>query len=131
MPTAVTRGKDLSEPRLPAERIVLAPEQRQHGQVGERGLERPLDPGHDRIDPQHSSQDLLRRAAAAAEAPGSTEAAVVDQETDRPADILDGHRDVLQVEGVDEILGDLGVRWDAVVVAGDIGRQSAARDIQG
>jgi len=53
------RGReDLAEPGLPAVRIVLAPEQREHRQAGQVGAQGPLDLGHDRVDPQHSGQDL-------------------------------------------------------------------------
>src|SRR5215831_6768156 len=66
-------GKDLLEAVLPAVRIVLAPEDRQHGQAGERGEQRPLHAGHQRVDAQHPGQDPQRGPAAAAGAPGTEE----------------------------------------------------------
>jgi len=40
-----------------------------------------------------------------------------DQKAERPAGIVEDHRDVLQVEGIDEPLQDLGVGLHALVAA--------------
>jgi hypothetical protein len=54
-----------------------------------------------------------------------------DQEPERAAHIVDDHRDVLQIEGVDEPLEDLGAGPDAVVVARRVGGETTAREVEG
>src|SRR6266581_6205519 len=66
-------AKYQSEALLPAQRIVLAPEERQDGNVGELGLQLEFELAHQRIDPDQFRQNLLCRVARGAGSPGSEE----------------------------------------------------------